>query len=88
MSDIRCVSRDPPSLTCCQTGVFGTNVKVPHNGTDEDHTVNSDGSPAAYYVFGIVLIGVLIIIALVIGVVAWIFKASRKSFENGGAKRL
>lgn len=72
----------PINIFC---GVFGTNVKVPHNGTADDHSVNSDGTPAAYWWFGIVIVGVLIISGLMAFVVYWTFRQTRKAYKKRGA---
>lgn len=66
-----------------RSGLFGTNVYVPHN------RVGPDGRPEALWAFGIVVVGVFIPVSLVIAYAYWAIRGTRKTYARKGvANRL
>jgi hypothetical protein len=68
------------ACTAC-TGVFSSNAEVPHNG-DREHHRNPDGTMATRYWFGIVIILVSIIIAIMLFMVRVAWKSVNAKREN------
>ena len=61
------------------------NVYLPHDGV-YGTPLNADGSPAAYHAFGSVVVGVVLVTAMVMLTVYWIFRDTRRKYEMAGRR--
>lgn len=62
-------------------GIFSMNVHVPHTGV-WGTPYNEDGTLAGYTTLACVLAGFVVIAALMIFLVYWVFKSTRKTYER------